>query len=306
MAEPFADRLIHRTRALGHPLCVGFDPHLGLLPPLFRRGSMAPGDQETAEAVADFCLAMLDRVAGRVACIKPQSAFFEALGWRGIEVLDRVMRAARERDLLVILDAKRGDVGSTAEGYAAAYLSADAPLRADALTVNPYLGGDSLEPFLMAAEKSGAGLFVLVKTSNPGSGDLQDREAQGQPIHAHVAAQLAAAAPRLAGPATGWSGVGAVVGATYPEEARQARERMPSNLLLVPGFGAQGAGPDAAVAAFSAGPDGVLEGGVVNSSRGVLFPDAANLSDAKAWEREIDDALAAAITALAKAVAARP
>ncbi|MCP3982825.1 MAG: orotidine-5'-phosphate decarboxylase [bacterium] len=305
MAEPFADRLIQRTRALGHPLCVGFDPHLALLPPLFRRGSMAPGDKQTADAVAEFCLAVLDRIAGRAACIKPQSAFFEALGWRGIEVLDQLMRAARERDLLVILDAKRGDIGSTAEGYAAAYLSADAPLRADALTVSPYLGGDSLEPFLAAAEKSGAGLFVLVKTSNPGSGDLQDREALGQPIHAHVAAQLAAGAPRLAGPATGWSGVGAVVGATYPEEARKARERMPSNLFLVPGFGAQGAGAEAAVTAFSAGPDGMLEGGVVSSSRGILFPDDADVSRADAWGKAIDQALADACESLERAVKKR-
>lgn len=302
MAEPFADRLIQQVRALGHPLCVGLDPHLPLLPPLFRRGSMASGSQQTADAVADFCFALLDRVAGRVACVKPQSAFFEALGWRGIEVLDRVLRAARERGLLVILDAKRGDIGSTAASYAAAYLAEDAPLRADALTVSPYLGGETLEPLLAVAEKSGAGLFVLVKTSNPGSGDLQDREADGQPIHAHVAAGLAKVAARLAGPATGWSGVGAVVAATFSKQARQARERMPSNLFLVPGFGAQGAGPGDAVAAFTPGPDGALEGGVVSSSRGILFPESADVSDARSWERAIDEALAKASESLARAV----
>ncbi len=263
---------------------------------------MEPAAKETADAVADFCFAVLDRVAGRVACVKPQSAFFERLGWRGIEVLDRVLRGARERDLLVILDAKRGDIGSTAEGYAAAYLAEDAPLRADAVTVSPYLGIDTVEPFLAAAEASGTGLFVLVKTSNPGSGDFQDRHADGQPIHAHVAARLAEAAPRLAGAATGWSGVGAVLGATWPAEARRARERMPTNLLLVPGFGVQGGGAEDAVAGFVPGPDGLLEGGVVSSSRGVLFPEDGAVADPRAWERAFDRMLEAAVGALAAAV----
>ena len=300
MTAPFADRLTLRTRELGHPLCVGLDPHLDGLPSLFRRGSMAPGAKETADAVAEFGLAILDRLAGKVACVKPQMAFFEALGWRGIEALDRLLRAARERDLLVILDAKRGDIGSTAEGYAAAYLREEAPLRADAMTVNPYLGRDSLEPFLAAAERSGAGLFVLVKTSNPGSGDLQDLPAAGQPVQGQVAAWLAEASPRLLGE-TGWSGLGAVVGATWPEQAREARERMPHNLFLVPGYGAQGAAPADAVAGLRAGPAGGLEGGIVSSSRGVLFPDGSDTTSAGDWERAIDRAVRRAAGELAHA-----
>lgn len=303
MVAAFADRLVLRVRELGHPLCVGIDPHLDLLPAAFRRGSMEPGAKETADAVADFCLALLDRVAGRVACVKPQSAFFEALGWRGIEVLDRVLRAARERQLLVILDAKRGDIGSTAAGYARAYLDANAPLRADALTLNPYLGADSLEPFLTSAGESGAGLFVLVKTSNAGSGDLQDLQVDdADPVHGRVAALLAAAAERLAGPETGWSGVGAVVGATFPELVRAARARMPRNLFLVPGYGAQGGGASAAVAGFVRGPDGRLEGGVVSSSRAILFPADAADADAAGWERAVDSALDGSIGELRSAV----
>ncbi len=291
MTEAFADRLIRRARELAHPLCAGLDPHLPLIPPLFRRGSMEPGAKETADAVSEFCHAMLDRLAGKVVCIKPQSAFFEALGWRGVEVLDRVLRAARERELLVILDAKRGDIGSTAAGYASAYLGPDAPMAADALTVNPYLGSDSLEPFIETAASGGAGLFVLVKTSNPGSGDFQDLQIEGDPLYARVAGLLDRLAPQLVGPETGWSGLGAVVGATYPETARRARRAMPRNLILVPGYGAQGGEAEAAVASFVPGPTGQLEGGVVSSSRGILFPEGSEVSEALRWEEAIDSGI---------------
>ncbi|MCA9510785.1 MAG: orotidine-5'-phosphate decarboxylase, partial [Myxococcales bacterium] len=170
----FGDALVERVRALGHPLCVGIDPHLALVPEPFRRGAMSPDDPATADAVEVLCNALVDRVAGRVAVVKPQVAFFEQLGWRGVRALERVVARARAAGLLVLVDAKRGDIGSTAEGYAAAYFGARAPVRADALTVSPYLGLDTLAPFLDAARASGAGVFVLVKTSNPGSGDVQD------------------------------------------------------------------------------------------------------------------------------------
>jgi orotidine-5'-phosphate decarboxylase len=175
-APHFADQLITRVRDLGHPLCVGLDPHLAPISDLFRKGSMAPNEEQTADAVEAFLGAMIDRLAGRVAAIKPQIAFFEQLGWRGIRVLDGLMRRAKEADLLVVLDAKRGDIGSTAEGYASAYLAKDAVMPADALTLNPYLGFDTIEPFARVAGDAGRGLFVLVRTSNPGSADLQDRD----------------------------------------------------------------------------------------------------------------------------------
>jgi orotidine-5'-phosphate decarboxylase len=147
----FADALVTRVRALGHPLCVGLDPHLPLLPALFRRGSMAPARPETAAAVESILGAVLDRVAGRVAAVKPQSAFFEQLGARGAELLARLVARARERELFVILDAKRGDVGSTNEGYATAYLDPAGGLPVDAITVSPWLGLDTLEPYVAAA-----------------------------------------------------------------------------------------------------------------------------------------------------------
>ena len=301
MSEAFGDRLIGRVRALGHPLCVGLDPHLAKFPPLFRQGAMAPGAPETAEAVVSFCLAVLDRVAGRVAAVKPQSAFFEQLGPAGVAALGRVIAEARRRDLLVILDAKRGDIASTAEGYAAAYLAKDAPLRADALTVNPYLGLDTLEPFAAAAQESGAGLFVLVKTSNPGSADLQDLPAPDRPLYEHLAESLAPLSDRLTGGDTGWSSLGVVVGAPWPEPSQRIRQLLPRTPFLVPGYGAQGGGLTEAFAGFVPGPNNTREGGLINSSRAILFPAAANVSDTTTWERAIDTALTTTISKFKRA-----
>jgi orotidine-5'-phosphate decarboxylase len=301
-SAPFGDRLIEAVRNLGHPLCVGLDPHLAPMPPLFRRGSMAPGDPQTAAAVEAFLAAVVDRVAGRVAIVKPQIAFFEQLGWRGIQVLDSICARARAAGLLVLLDAKRGDIGSTAEGYAAAYLARDAAIPVDAITLNPYLGFDTLEPFRRVAREAGRGLFVLVKTSNPGSGDLQDLDVGGEPLFGRVADGLLPIEEALRGATTGWSSLGIVCGATWPEQARRVREALPRALFLVPGYGAQGASAAAATEGFVPGPKG-LEGGIVNSSRGILFPEGAReASDAGAWEAALDGALDRAIDELGEAI----
>jgi orotidine-5'-phosphate decarboxylase len=299
----FADQIVLRARRLSHPLCFGIDPYLDRIPPLFRRGGMEPGSPETAEAVRDFCLAFVARSAARAVCMKPQIAFFEQLGPAGIAVLAEVMRAVRDAGCPVLLDAKRGDIGTTAEAYAKAYLDADAAMAADALTLNPYLGLDTLEPFAERARKLPRGLFVLVKTSNPGSGDFQDQILEGAPLFENIARALAPLAKELQGPETGWSSLGVVVGATYPEQGERVRERLPHSLFLVPGYGAQGGGAADAVRNFVPGPSG-LEGGVVNSSRGILFPDAASSAgDAASWERAIDDALTRACDELGDALA---
>jgi orotidine-5'-phosphate decarboxylase len=298
----FADRLIARVRELGHPLCAGLDPDLALIPEAFRSGSMAPGTPATAKAVGAFCAAFLERVAGKVAAVKPQSAFFEALGWRGVKVLSEVIAAAREAGLLVVLDAKRGDIGSSAAGYAAAYLAPKAPIRADALTVNPWLGLDSLEPFVKAAEDAQAGLFVLTRTSNPGGRDFQELAPEaGEPVYHRVARALQPHAKRLAGK-SGWSGLGLVVGATTPDEARRVRDAAPTSLFLVPGYGAQGAAARDAVAGFVAGPGGRREGGIVNAARALNFPETARSRSTKAWERAVDDALDRATSELSAAI----
>ncbi|MEM7352435.1 MAG: orotidine-5'-phosphate decarboxylase [Acidobacteriota bacterium] len=302
MPHHFADQWIRRQRELGHPLCVGLDPHLDRIPPLFRQGSMDPTDSRTADAVESFCTAILERVGGRAAILKPQIAFFERLGWRGLRALGRLTERARQQGLLVLLDAKRGDIGSTAAGYAEAYLGPQAAIPCDAMTLNPYLGRDTLAPFLQQAKANGRGLFVLVKTSNPGSGDLQDRQLDdGSTLFETVAAALAAEAEALRGPDTGWSSLGVVVGATYPGESERVRERLPHSLFLVPGYGAQGGSAAAALSGFVRGPDGRLEGGLVNSSRGILFPPGSDTDDKQRWQDAIDEALAKSIDELRQA-----
>lgn len=303
VTEPFADRLIRKTRALGHPLCVGLDPHLELLPRAFRRGAMAAGDLATARAVEHFCLELVARVAGKVAAVKPQAACFERLGPAGFAVLARVMEEARRAGLLVVLDAKRSDIGSTAASYASAYLASDAAMRADALTVNPYLGLDSLEPFFAAAHAGGAGVFVLLRTSNPGAVDLQDLVVRERPVYQRLADLLQPLTLKLRGPATEWSGLGVVVGATWPDESRRVREWLPGSLFLVPGYGAQGASASDAVAGFVRGPTGKLEGGLVNASRAVCFPAGGDDGAAATWERAVDEALSRAVEELGEAVA---
>jgi len=305
--DVFADRLIERVRELGHPLCVGLDPHLAAIPPLFRRGSMAPGDPQTVEAVEDFLTAVIDRIAGRVAIVKPQIAFFEQLGWRGMRLLEVICGRARVAGLMVLLDAKRGDIGSTAEGYATAYLAREAPLPVDAITLSPYLGFDTLSPFARIAGEAGRGLFVLVRTSNPGSGDLQDREVGEAPLYVRVAeglGKIEQAEAALRGPRTGWSSLGVVCGATWPDQARRVRAALPRALFLVPGYGAQGGDAPAALEGFVPGPRG-LEGGIVNSSRGIIFPKGSSETTAlPLWEQALGAALERAIAELGEAVQA--
>lgn len=306
----FADRLISRTRELGHPLCLGLDPHLAKIPALFQRGDMGATSEQTPQAVEDFLFAILERSEGRAAIVKPQIAFFEQMGWRGIEVLTKVVERARALGFMTLLDAKRGDIGSTADGYAKAYLEPGSPIEVDSITLNAYLGLDSLDPFAARAEAHGRGLFVLVKTSNLGSGDLQDLvladkvagKATGETVFGAVASALAPLSRKLVGKQTGWSSLGVVVGATYPGEAAIVRERLPEALFLVPGYGAQGASAAEAVQGFVRGPRG-LEGGLVNSSRGILFPDSGSMASASAWERAVDEALDRAIDELREAVA---
>lgn len=296
----FADAIIARSRHLEQPLCAGLDPHLPLIPPLFRQGDMLPADPRSAAAVAAFFAAALPRLAPHVAAVKPQSAFFERLGWRGIQVLEDLVTAARAAGLPVILDAKRGDIGSTAEAYAG-YLDGTAPLQAEALTVNPYLGRETLQPFIAAAAAQGRGVFVLAKTSNPGAADFQDRRFDDAPLYVQVARALAEPSRHLRGE-SGWSSLGIVAGATHPRQHEELRACLPHALFLVPGYGAQGAPARDAVRGFVRGPRG-LEGGVVSSSRALLFPAAGHTDDIRAWERALDDAIAHAVDELRAAVA---
>jgi orotidine-5'-phosphate decarboxylase len=249
-------------------LVVGLDPGLDLLP-IEIRGEAHLGPDHAAEAVARFCRGIVDAVAPYAVGVKPQLAFFEALGSDGIRALEGVCDYARSAGLLVIADAKRGDIGSTARAYASAYLEprGNAPPLGDALTVNPYLGRDSVEPFLSACRRDGGGIFVLVKTSNAGGAEVQDLVlSDGRKVWQHVAELVRDWGEELVGE-RGLSSVGAVVGATFPREVAEARRLLPQSVLLIPGIGAQGGSPADVARAFTSGPASAL----VAVSRAVIY-----------------------------------
>jgi len=254
----FADRLAEAVERKRSQLVAGLDPRPELLP-VELRGDAALGREQQAEACRRFCCGVIDAVAPYVVGVKPQLAFFEVLGPPGMQAFEDVCAYAHAADLMVIADAKRGDIGSTARAYAAAYLEGHdgSPPLADAMTVHTYLGRESLEPFLQACRLNGAGLFCVVKTSNAG-GDVQDLAlSDGKPLWQHVARLVASWGEDLVGE-RGLSSVGAVIGATHPRSVGQARRLIPQAIFLLPGVGAQGATPADVARAFTSGPSSAL------------------------------------------------
>jgi len=276
--KPFGDRLVEAIRAKGNPCVVGLDPRVNLMPEFVKSGS-------AASTITYFHELVLDAVAGLVPVVKPQLAFFEQYGKSGIEGFENTVRAAKQRGLLVIADGKRNDISSTAEAYAEAFLG-DGAFDADAMTVSPYLGRDSLVPFVNACKQHGKGLFVLLKTSNPGSKDFQDQilQSTGRPLYESIAASIDELGKGLVG-AEGYSSIGAVVGATFPEEGRRLRMLMPRAYILVPGYGAQGGGARDAAVCFN--DDGL--GAVVSSSRGITYAFGSPDVSREAFQRSVRD-----------------
>lgn len=297
--QNFADRLAAALQVKGTPLIVGLDPRPDHLPVPLQCESGLARPEDLAGSYRSFCCGIIDVVAPLVPAVKPQAAFFEQLGPFGMAALADVIRYARRKGLLVIFDGKRNDIGSTAAAYAEGILGgdADAGWRADAVTVSPYLGGDSLEPFVRTCERRAAGIFVLVKTSNPGGGMFQDLVAEGKPVYRHVAEYVASEAMQLRGKC-GYSPVGAVVGATYPDQLAELRDAMPHSWLLVPGFGSQGGSARDVAHAFDR--DG--RGAVINSSRAIIFAyqrDEYRQRYLPAdWQRAVEDAAKDAIEEL--------
>lgn len=298
----FADRLHAAILAKGTPALVGLDPHLDLLPDEFAVArDPSASRRRRADALAAFCCELIDVVADRAPAVKPQSAFFEQLGADGVAAWERVVRHARGAGLLVIGDVKRGDISSTAEAYARAFLTGlpgcEHESLCDAITLNAFLGEDSVRPFLAACTESGGGLYVLVRTSNKGSADFQRH---GQPeLSLRIAAAVARWGEGLMGE-SGWSSVGAVVGATHGEELRAFRAAMPRTPLLLPGYGAQGAGAADVVGAFHGGA-----GALVNSSRGIAFAYRDDARHADDWRAAARAALETMVADLAGALGAR-
>ncbi|MBI3328880.1 MAG: orotidine-5'-phosphate decarboxylase [Nitrospinae bacterium] len=274
--EAFPDRLVATIQRKGCPISVGLDPRLDLMPPSLVQGHFARHGythHAASLAIRDFNLRLLDALAPHVPAVKVQVAFYEAFGPPGMRVFAETLLAARQRELIVIADVKRGDIEMTAKAYATAYLGSSLPsvtlapgFDVDAITVNPYLGGDGVLPFVDAAKAHGKGIFVLVKTSNPTSGDLQDLLVDGIPVYERIASRVWQWGHGTEGQ-TGYQAVGAVVGATYPAEAAQLRDLMPQTYFLLPGYGAQGAQAEDVRACFN--PDGY--GALVNSSRAIIF-----------------------------------
>ncbi len=258
MPTHFADRLLAACQAKGAPVCVGLDPVYEKLPASLRA-------LEPVAAMEAFSMGILEASAPHVPCVKPQAACYERYGAEGFAVYHRVTRAAKDMGLVVVGDAKRGDIGTSSAHYAAGLLAGAG--GCDALTVNGYLGTDGIEPFFTVAQAEGKGLFALVRTSNPGGDAIQSlRLADGRSIAEAVGDAVAQLGEKSVG-ACGYSLLGAVVGATKKEDAAALRKRLPQQIFLVPGFGAQGGSADDVRACFKADKTGA----VITASRSVIY-----------------------------------
>jgi orotidine-5'-phosphate decarboxylase len=299
----FADRLNAAIKNVGNAVCVGIDPKPEDLP----EGMLDQFSNDrlgVANALTAFGKGIVDIVAGRVAVVKFQSAYYETYGPEGLASLYETIAYARSQGLIVIFDGKRNDIGSTAEAYARAYLGKvpvgsafESVWDADAITINPYLGSDGVNPFLKVASRLEKGIFSLVRTSNASAREFQDLISDGKPIYRHVAERLNGwAAPQMG--ESGYSLLGAVVGATYPAEQAELRAAMPGILFLVPGYGTQGASASDVAPAFA--PDGL--GAIVNNSRGLIFAYAKAAFKEKFktnWQGAVEAALEEMIADLA-------
>jgi orotidine-5'-phosphate decarboxylase len=297
----FADRLAAAVKLAGNAVCVGLDPRWENLPePLRSSGRTATG--AIADAYVTFCHGVIDVVASVVPIVKVQAAFFEELGPSGMAAMADVILYAEACGLLVIVDGKRNDIGSTAEAYARGYLGREGSLwHADALTVSPYLGDDSLAPFVQIANERGSGIFVLVKTSNPGGQFLQDLVCDGEAIYRRVAAYLEQLSAANLGEC-GYGAIGAVVGATYPEQLLELRQAMPHAWFLVPGYGSQGGTAANVVGALDANGLGAL----INNSRGLIFaherPEYRQKFGPARWQEAVEAATRRMIDELNSAI----
>jgi orotidine-5'-phosphate decarboxylase len=273
--DNYSDRLIGRIKKKGNPCVVGLDPRVDQMPHFITERLTEKSDENVRKAIANFHRIVLDTVAPMVPAVKPQIAFYEQYGLGGLLAFLDTIQMAKERELIVIVDAKRNDIASTAQAYANAFLGraqlpwGDEPIfDVDCITISPFLGRDSLDPFVRACTEYGKGVFILVKTSNPGSRDLQDLKdsESGQPIYVRLARMVAELGQEVIGK-SGYSSVGAVVGATFPQQAKELRSLMPRSIFLVPGYGSQGGTAEDAAKCFNS--DGL--GAVVNASRSITY-----------------------------------
>lgn len=289
MADHFGDKLVKKIRNTKSFLCLGVDPHLDLIPNIF---DLQNNSSNIITKVEKFCFSLLDSAKDLVPAIKPQIALFEQLGPDGMKLLASLCKYAQSLNFLIIMDAKRGDIGSTSQAYANAYLGENAPYPSDAMTINPWLGIDSLDPFFKKASETSSGLFILVHTSNKGSKDIQEMPlTNGAKCYEHLAKLLRPIIENQKGD-LGLSSIGIVSGATFKDESLALRKLLPSAPFLIPGYGAQGASAKDACAPLikdSAFPN-LLNFGLINASRSILFPEEAYLAkNIEEWKKLILD-----------------
>lgn len=289
------DRLIKKIIEMKNPSVAGLDPRLEYVPEYITKASFEKYGvtlKAAAEAILTFNKALIDELYDVVPAIKPQAAYYEMYGWEGVRVLTETISYAKSKGMYVMTDGKRNDIGATMEAYAAAHLGTVAvgdqtfePFGADALTVNGYLGTDGIAPLLKICTERDKGIFVLAKTSNPSSGELQDKCIDDTPVYAAMGDMCEKWGENTIGEYS-YSAVGAVVGATYPEQLSELRKRLPHTMFLVPGYGAQGGGAEGLRGAFD--ENGL--GAIVNSSRAIMCAykkEGCNGADfAKAARRE--------------------
>lgn len=300
-ATHFADRLIEACREKTTPICVGIDPVYEKLPGSLRREINPKESTEISprlQCIDSFCREVFRVVAPHVPCVKIQSACFERYGWQGVQVCHELVTQAKRQGLVCILDAKRGDIGISSEHYAAGCLADSATQPGpDSLTVNPYMGLDTIEPFVKTASSQGKGLFALVRTSNPGSDAIQGLKLdRGLTVAQAMAGQVDQVGQAVVG-ASGYSLLGAVVGATKASEAAELRKLMPKQIFLVPGFGAQGGKADDVKACFNA--DGF--GAIITASRSILYAYDKPLRED--WPKAIEQATLAMKAEIARILA---
>ncbi len=300
MAEHFIDRLLTSISIKNSVLCLGLDPHWEMIPKGAKDVISEDNFNYIEQVICNFCIGIIDECYDLVPVIKPNAAFFERFGWQGMHALHKVINYAHNKGLLVIIDAKRGDIGSTSQAYALGMLGHESSgLHGDALTVAPYMGCDSVSPFVEVANQRNCGLFVLLRTSNPGANDLQELTVGEDPLWIHTARLIANQGQDYIGK-SGFSLVGAVVGATAPEQGTKLRAMMPQTFFLVPGYGAQGATATELSGFF----DSNHQGAIINSSRGIIFAyqkDKWNNGDAKNWQKAARNACQFAVTELNEA-----
>jgi len=294
MSENFADRLLAACEQKNSRLVVGLDPSYTQLPAAIKNHRAFNDEtdpQAATDAIVEFCTRVLKVVAPLVPAVKINSAFFEQYFWQGVEGFWAVVQEAKAHGLIVINDAKRADIGNTSQRYATGCLAEpgeqlDGFVGPDALTVNPYMGGDSLEPFIKTAGAQNKGLFVLVRTSNAGAAAIQDQTlSDGSPLYLHVGKLVEQWGGGVVG-ARGYSSVGAVVGATNVAQLAALREALPKTIFLVPGLGAQGGTADDVAKAFKA--DGT--GAIINASRSIIFAFADKKYEGQSFEAAIEAA----------------